>query len=173
MKVLKIAVTGPESSGKSTLAEELANSFHTNYAPEFAREYLEKTGGKYGPTDLIEIAKGQLANEKKALAAANKICFFDTDMLVLKIWALYRHGTVPKFIEAAFHESDYDAYLLCKPDISWQPDPFRESPDLEERQKLFTMYKNALTLTQKPFIVISGVGRQRFQTADAFIRKLG
>ncbi|MFT6355054.1 MAG: nicotinamide riboside kinase, partial [Cryomorphaceae bacterium] len=88
--MIRIAITGPESSGKSDLAKALANHFDTVYALEFARDYLEENGSEYSFEDLNEICKGQIAQEEMALAAAKKICFFDTDMLVLKIWSNYR-----------------------------------------------------------------------------------
>ena len=90
MSILKIAVTGPESSGKSDLSIALAAHYGTTYAPEFARTFLEKSGGKYDYSDLTEIAKGQIANEEKALKFADKLCFFDTDMVVLKVWSSFR-----------------------------------------------------------------------------------
>lgn len=172
MSVLKIAITGPESSGKSTLTKELASVFQTSFAPEYAREYLEKTDGKYGFDDLIEIAKGQLLNEKKALKAASKICFFDTDMLVLKIWAQFRYGKIPKFIDTAFRESKIDGYLLCSPDIPWEPDPFRESPNEAERKLLFEIYENELIAAGKPYAIIHGLGPERLLLAEAFIASI-
>ena len=170
MSILRIAITGPESSGKSTLAKFLAERFHTSFAAEFAREYLTKTEGEYELKDLVEIARGQLENERKAIRDANKICFFDTDMLVLKIWASFRYGRVPKFIETSFRESKIDAYLLCSPDIPWEPDPFRESPDNEERQKLFELYQNELEINNRPYFIVKGLDIKREEGAVSFVK---
>lgn len=172
MSILKIAITGPESSGKSTLAKTLADRHQTIYAPEFAREYLTKTDGEYQLSNLVEIAKGQLKNAKRALESAQRICFFDTDMLVLKIWAEFRYGEVPDFIENAFRESDIDGYLLCSPDIPWEPDPFRESPDPKERWELFEIYRKELSSIKIPVCVISGKGENRLRKASQFIESL-
>lgn len=172
MSVLRIAITGPESSGKSTLTKFLAERFCTSYAAEFAREYLTKTDGEYQLEDLVEIAKGQLGNEKKALRNATKVCFFDTDMLVLKIWASFRYGKVPLFIETAFYESKIDAYLLCSPDLPWEPDPFRESPDNEERQKLFDIYQNELEVNNCTYFIVKGIDAKREERAVSFVETL-
>jgi len=171
MSIFKISITGPESSGKSVLTKALAAEFNTSFAPEYARTYLEKTGGKYDYSDLTEIAKGQLQNEEKAIAKANKICFFDTDMLVLKIWAEFRFGSIPKLINSAFQQNRYDLYLLCKPDLEWESDPFRESPDQTERDQLFEIYKSELDRIGALYQIISGTGDSRLNTAVDFINR--
>lgn len=170
--ILKIAITGPESSGKSDLSEALAKYFKTSFAPEYAREFLEQTGGDYNCNDLIAIAQGQLQNEKIALDSASKVCFFDTDMLVLKVWAQFRFNKVPDFIEAAFEEKRYDHYLLCKPDIGWEADAFRESPNQKERDILFKIYKNELDKRGASYHIISGRGEARINSAVAFVKSL-
>lgn len=172
MSIIRIAITGPESSGKSTLTRFLAKRFHTNYADEFAREFLEKTNGEYALEDLIEIARGQLSNEKEAIETANKVCFFDTDMLVLKIWASFRYGKVPRFIQTAFRESKIDAYLLCSPDLPWEPDPFRESPKHEERQELFEIYRNELENNSCKYFIVKGIDDKREERTVSFVEAL-
>ncbi len=172
MSIIRIAITGPESSGKSTLTKFLAERFQTSFADEFAREYLEKTNGEYVLEDLTEIAKGQLLNQKKAINAANKICFFDTEMLVLKIWASFRFRKVPPFIETAFRESEIDAYLLCTPDLPWEPDPFRESPENAERQKLFEIYQHELDANNCTYFVVNGIDAKREERAATFVKAL-
>jgi|SRR5690554_1747170 len=169
MSILKISITGPESSGKSELTKALAAEYNTSYAPEYARIYLEKTGGVYDYSDLTEIAKGQLKNEEKAIASANGICFFDTDMLVFKVWAEFRFASVPELIESAFRQKRYDHYLLCKPDLEWQADPFRESPDQSERDKLFEIYISELEKLGASYHIITGRGDNRLKSAVNFI----
>lgn len=169
MPILKIAVTGPESSGKSELSIALAEHYGTSYAPELARVFLEKSDGKYNCNDLIAIAKGQLGNEEKALRRAKNLCFFDTDMLVLKVWAEFRFGKVPEFIENAFQRKRYDHYLLCKPDLTWEADAFRESPNQSERDLLFRIYVSELEKIGASYHIISGVGEERLKSAVSFI----
>lgn len=171
MSILKISITGPESAGKSELTNALADHYNTSYAAEYARTYLEKTDGTYDLSDLTEIAKGQLENEEKAITEARQICFFDTDMLVLKIWAEFRFALVPEVIESAFRQKRYDHYLLCKPDLDWEADPFRESPDQSERDKLFEIYKNELEKIGASYHVITGRGDLRLKSAIDFINR--
>ena len=171
MSILKISITGPESSGKSELTTALAAKYETSFAPEYARAYLEKTGGTYDFSDLTKMARGQLENEEKAINEANELCFFDTDMLVLKIWAAFRFGTVPELIESAFRQKRYDHYLLCKPDLEWEADPFRESPDQSERDKLFEIYKQELEEIGASYHIITGSGKLRLLSAVEFINR--
>lgn len=170
---LRIAITGPESSGKSDLAKALAEHFDTTYAPEYARIYLEKNGPEYAYEDLDEICRGQIAEEEKALAATKRICFFDTDMLVLKIWSKFRFGRVSNVIEQAMSERKYDHYLLCKPDLPWSSDPLRESPSREERDVLFNFYKNELESGNYTYSIIEGQGDERLNSAVNALKSLG
>lgn len=173
MSILKISITGPESSGKSLLSQALADHFDTSYAPEFARDFLEKTAGRYTFTDLDKIAKGQLKYEKEALARAkNNLCFFDTDMLVLKIWSEFRFGKLSPFIDSAFKHQSYDYFLLCKPDLEWHPDDFRESPDQKERNQLFEIYKSELEKINANYFVVEGFGHARIESAIEVVTSL-
>jgi len=170
--MMRIAITGPESSGKSDLAKALAEHFDTVYAPEFARIYLEKNGADYSFEDLDEICRGQIAEEEKAMAAAKEICLFDTDMLVLKIWSKYRFGRVSKFVKQSVLLRKYDHYLLCKPDLSWSPDPLRESPSPEEREVLFNIYRNELESGNCSHSIVQGQGDERFDSAVNALKSL-
>lgn len=171
MSILKISITGPESSGKSELSKSLSAYYGTSYAPEYARTFLERTSGEYDYNDLIEIAKGQLANEEMVLTRAEKLCFFDTDMLVLKIWAEFRFGKVPEFIETAFQRKRYDHYLLCKPDLTWEADDFRESPNQAERDLLFNIYVDELKKIDASYHIICGVGEERLKSAVEYLKR--
>ena len=59
----KIVILGPESTGKSTLCEQLALHFNTLSCPEYARQFLSENGLKYNYDSLLTIAKGQLTLE--------------------------------------------------------------------------------------------------------------
>lgn len=169
MHVVKVAITGPESTGKSILSESLAAYYKVPWAREFAREYLEKTGGAYTIEDLVHICAGQISLEEQAIADAADLCFFDTDMLVLKVWAQFRFGTVPMRIEQGYSMRQYDLSLLCKPDLDWTPDAYRESPDADERMLLYNMYKSHLEDSARPFVEIEGQGEKRLQGAIAAV----
>ncbi len=151
---LKIAVTGPESSGKTTLAQALAAAFDTVYTPESARTYLEETGGHYTFEDLTAIAKGQLAWEDRDTGVANGFHFCDTDLIVLKVWSTFRFGKTDPFLLEQLAQKRYDVALLCRPDIPWVFDPLRENP--EDRTQLLSLYRAELTNWKIPFIEIHG-----------------
>lgn len=161
--IKKIAITGPESTGKSCLAEQLANRFHTIWVPEYAREYLGKATGKYGLDDIVTISHKQFDLINASLNHANELIFSDTEMLVCMIWSEFVFGKVPSEIENAFHKQDFDLYLLCDIDLPWEPDPLREHPD--KRAEIFQMYLTALKTNNLPFEIISGIGEHRLERA--------
>lgn len=163
--MIRISITGPENSGKSDLAKALADHYETAYAKEYAREYLSQTNGEYAFDDLTEICKGQIEAESEAESHADEICFFDTDMLVLYVWAKFRFGKIPELIEREYLTRRYDHYLLCAPDLPWSPDPFRESPSREEREQLFSIYKKELEAKKASFSVVEGKGDARLGSA--------
>jgi NadR type nicotinamide-nucleotide adenylyltransferase len=171
MGIIRIAVTGPECSGKSELTKALSEHFQVPHADEYAREFLAKSGGKYDADDLVAICKGQIAAEEAASAKAQNLVVFDTDMLVLKIWALFRFGQVPSFIEESNYRRPYHLRLLCKPDLPWEPDPFRESPDDKERELLFGFYERQLTHAGATFEVVEGTGDERFKSAISAVER--
>lgn len=166
----RVSVTGPESTGKSKLAQWLAKEYHTLQVPEYAREYLEKHGPGYVLEDVVEIARGQLERENAAAKNARKILFCDTDLLVTKIWCEVVFGSCPAWIERQFRAHHYDLYLLCYPDIPWEPDPLRENPD--DRDKLFTLYQKTLEANHLPYRVIKGLGAERFENARTFVEEM-
>lgn len=166
----RISVTGPESTGKSWLAEQLASHYQTHWVTEFAREYLEENGPDYGPEDVVKIAKGQLEKEEKAALQCRKLLFCDTDMLVTKIWSEVVFGACPPWIEQQFTTHVYDLYLLCYPDIPWEADPLRENP--ENREELFWLYESALRKQGFPFRVVKGMGTQRLENAINFVEEI-
>ena len=152
--MLKIGITGPESAGKTTLAKALAAHYKTAYVPEFSRLYLEKHGSKYDEADLLEIAKGQYAWELAYARDAKRLLICDTDLLVIKIWSEVRFQECHPWIERQLHLHPYDLFLLCKPDLPWEPDPLRENPD--DREDLYQRYLKALEDMNANFFEISG-----------------
>ena len=141
----KIVVTGPESTGKSTLCEQLATYFKTKWVPEYAREYLIKLKRPYTYDDLLVIAKGQLEQEDRITASSEApLLFIDTDMYVMKVWCEYVFGKCHSFILDEIAKRNYDVYLLCNTDLPWVADELREYPDLESREFLYHMYKDLM-----------------------------
>ncbi len=160
----KIVLTGPESSGKTTLAEQLAAHFGTVWVPEFARQYLEKLSRPYVADDLLEIARGQMALEDAmAEKATNGLVFLDTSLEVVKIWSEVRFGFCDEKIEQWLAQRLPDHYLLCLPDLPWSPDPQRENPN--DRDVLLERYRRELREKSIPFSQVWGVGSMRLTNA--------
>lgn len=169
----RVAITGPESTGKTALAKSLADFFGVEAVPEFARQYLQNFEHRYTLDDVIEIAKGQkrLIDDKKT--KNERILIADTEFLVLKIWTKYVFKTVPNFIEEELAKQDYDIYLLCDVDLEWESDPLRENPDKAERVELFEMYRAELEKMKVNYKIISGIGNKRFQNALDLLKEFG
>ena len=163
--IIRIAVTGPESTGKTTLAQELAKHFKTVWVPEYVREYFEKYGSNYNYDDLEKIARGQLALEEKTAQQANRFLFADTGMLVMKIWSQYKYGKCSPWILNTIETHHYDLFLLCEIDLPWEYDPLRENPSKTERKTIFQHYKNELEKYGFPYVIISGQGKKRTEKA--------
>ena len=165
----KIVVIGPESTGKSTLCAQLAEHYKTAWCPEFAREYLKETGGKYSFADLLNVAHGQLELEDTMQLQANDLYFIDTDMYVMKVWCEVVFEQCHTWILKQIAKRQYDLFLLCDVDLPWVKDELREYPDLEFRKKLFGMYRDLLINQKTKWVEISGADAQRLQMAVSII----
>jgi NadR type nicotinamide-nucleotide adenylyltransferase len=170
----KIVIIGPESTGKSTLCDQLAGHFNTLWCPEYARGYLLKHGKKYSYDDLLTIAKGQfqLEAEYSEKAGNQSLLFIDTDMYVMKVWCEFVFGKCHQWILDRIAEQQYDLYFLCKPDLPWIKDELREYPDEARRIKLYHFYKDLLVNQSTPWVEISGNYDERFQKATTSINHL-
>ena len=148
----KIIITGPESSGKTTLAEVLSKYFKISSSKEYARAYLKNFNKDYMQEDLLKIAKGQLASEKNTT-------ILDTDLITIKIWSNYKYGNCNKWIldQIQKQKSEKRFYLLCKPDIEWEADPLRENP--KNRMKLFKLYKKEIENLNHKYYIVEGENR--------------
>ena len=165
--MIKIVLTGPESTGKSTLAGLLANHFETSMVAEFARLFINDLERPYVETDLLEIAKGQLEWEKQQTLKATDVLICDTDLLTIKIWSEYKYGRCDPQILKWIEQQKYDHYLLCGTDVDWQFDLQRENP--AQRIELYEIYKKQLKIYKKQFTEISGSKNQRFKKAIKLI----
>jgi NadR type nicotinamide-nucleotide adenylyltransferase len=165
----KIVIIGPESTGKSTLCEELALYYQTTWVPEFARAYLLTHGKQYTYNNLLTIAKGQLVSEdefsSRLIAHGASLLFIDTDMYVMKVWCEFVFGKCHQWIIDQIVERKYDLYLLCNTDLPWTKDELREYPDLETREKLFRFYKDIMINQNTPWVEIKGIQETRTQHA--------
>lgn len=157
----RIAVTGPESSGKTTLAAALASELDTVFVPEFARQYLSALERPYTLADLEIILRNQLLQEELQLSGAKHYLICDTDPLVVKIWAEERFGRCPAYIQQQFENHQYRLRVLCGVEIPWQPDPLRENP--HDRDRLHELYRKTLQTYEFPYIEVTGSVKQRVQ----------
>ena len=168
--MLRVALTGPESTGKTTLSRLLAAHYHTAWAPEYAREYLEARTPRYTLADLEAIAHGQLAAEEAAAARAHRVVFCDTDLLVIKIWSEHAFGHCPEWILRRIEKQRYDLVLLLDVDLAWEPDPLREHPT--HRQHFYDLYHAELSSQVSNFAEISGPPARRFEQACYLVDEL-
>jgi len=161
----KVVVIGPESTGKSTLSEQLAAYYNTIWVPEYARQYIEELGRPYEQHDLLQIAEGQLELEDERAALADKLLICDTDLHVIKVWSEHKYNGCDPLIQAYVASRKYDLYLLTYIDIPWQEDPQREYPDPKMREYFYNVYKAIVADSGIPWVEIRGSAEDRLQTA--------
>jgi NadR type nicotinamide-nucleotide adenylyltransferase len=167
--IKKIVIIGPESTGKSTLTQGLAEKFGEPWVEEYAREYLDDLGRAYNYGDLLKIAQGQIALEEQKANAANELLFCDTDLHVIQVWSDHKFKKTHPWILQQIKKRTYDLYFLTDIDIPWQEDPLREHPDPEMRQYFFDIYRELLSNSKTPFSLISGNPEQRLDQAVIYI----
>nr|WP_287938183.1 ATP-binding protein [Algoriphagus sp.] len=171
-KPKRILILGPESTGKSTLAEDLAHHFGEPWVPEFAREYLEKIDRPYRFEDLVEIGKGQVLLEDQQAEKAKNFLFCDTDLRVIHIWSEHRFGKTDPWVLGEINRRTYDLILLTDTDLPWEPDPLREYPELEMRQYFFEKYLKLAQESGFPFWTVSGNQEERVKMALKALGKI-
>lgn len=168
----RIVVIGPESTGKSTLSEQLAAHFNTEWVREYAREYLEQLGRPYEQHDLLQIAKGQLQLEDETASRAKDRIICDTDLYVIKVWSEAKYGECDPRILQMIAERQYDLYLLTYIDIPWTDDPLREHPLPSEREYFYSIYRDVVINSGVPWADVRGDYDQRLKTAVDAVKRL-
>ena len=170
--MIKIAVIGPESTGKSTLCEALSKHYNISYVKEFSREFLNQLGRPYNYEDLISIGEGQSKLISDKLRMSKELLISDTELMTLKIWSEIKYGKTASEINLMLDEQFFDLYLLCNTDLPWEYDLLREVPNEEKRKDIFTLFKSILESRNCNFKVISGRNNERTNMAIDHINSL-
>ena len=161
--MFRVGIIGPESTGKSTLATYLAHRYGGVLVSEYGREYMEQKGEGYIYTydDVVQIAKKQvedlmalstISEEGISTGCRGDVAFFDTELIITKVWFLHKFGTCPAFLLDAIEKYPMDIYLLCYPDMPWVADPVRENPTI--REYLFEWYEREVQALGIPYYII-------------------
>ena len=173
-EIIKIALYGPESTGKTTLANQLADEFNTIWIPEFARDYLQhKWNSKEEictQDDLLPIAIGQTKLENEALENATKFLFCDTNLMVTKVFSDMYYNSCNPILEKAAKKHEYDLFFLTDIDVPWEKDDLRDKK--EDRENTLAIFEKALIDFKKPYIKLSGNKEERLEKAKKIIRDL-
>lgn len=161
---MRIALIGPESCGKSTLAQAIAYALSLPYIAEYARTYVERLNRPYLYRDVQAIAHRQI-NEIRN----NDNAVFDTELILTDVWFRVKYGRSPFWLQRAIETYPMDMYLVCAPDLPWVSDPTRENGD--KREALFRTYLYRVQQTGVPYTIIRGTDKdKRIQQALAFIQ---
>ena len=169
-RIKRIVLIGAESTGKTELSEFLSERFNTVVVPEYAREYIEKLKSPYIYDDVEHIANKQIELENEFYQQANKVLFYDTYLIITKIWFKLVFNKIPDWIDKKIKDSNIDLFLLCNNDIPWIPDPIRENGG-EMRDKLFEIYKEELNKYRFNYKIVKGSGDDRFSYAFKLVKE--
>ena len=169
----KVLITGPEPSGKTSLAQELARRFKSRWVGEFARTYLEELDRPYQADDLLKIVNGQLRLEQQLVTDKLPYLFCDTGPEVVYIWSMVKFGEADPYLLTLLHRQHYDVRLLCYPDLPWEADPLREHSDFTDRLALFEQYQLLHEDMGWDYSVIRGTGNERYAAAEQRVQGQG
>lgn len=166
----RVCVFGPESTGKSTLTRDLARHFQTVAVPEYARTHIEHNSGKLELNDIPMIARGQQSAEDALAYNSNRVMFCDTDLLTTTIWSDWMFQSCPEWVAKEAEKRTYDLYLLTDVDVPWINDQVRYLPD--ERRSFFVRCKQELENRNRPYKIVRGTWKERFDSAVAAVTEL-
>ncbi|MFZ4260909.1 AAA family ATPase [Sphingobacterium sp. HJSM2_6] len=158
---LKIAIVGPESTGKSSMAQYLAQELNTLSVPEYARYYCKNLERQYTFQDELNMFYGQIALEDAFLAMKPEVLICDTTFLTVKIWSDHLFHHAPEEVLQELGTRSYDLYLLMNIDLPWVDDPLRDFPN--DRAHFLSVWEKELVNLSGDIVLISGLGEERMQ----------
>tara|TARA_B110000503_G_scaffold143769_1_gene248334 strand:- start:375 stop:905 length:531 start_codon:yes stop_codon:yes gene_type:complete len=164
---LKVAIIGPESSGKTTLCKQLSDTLSCDWVPEFARKHLSENP-IYIQVDLDYMLEQQLLSENNY---KHPLLICDGDPFSFKVWSQYKFGSTSEYIEQMIIESNYDHFLLLQPDLPYENDPLRENRLLKDRKVLFALFENELNKHNLSYSIIDGLNKKRLIVALKALRQ--
>jgi NadR type nicotinamide-nucleotide adenylyltransferase len=162
-RIKRVAIVGPECTGKTQLSIQLAKHYKTVWVPEYARQYIDRLNRPYTQADLLKIAKGQTFTEDELALEARELLICDTNLVVVKIWSEFKYGVCDAEILRMLHGRKYDLHLLTSIDVPWENDPQREHP--HQRELLFALYIKELENLGVQYVKITGGEHQRLEKA--------
>ncbi|PCJ95444.1 MAG: nicotinate-nucleotide adenylyltransferase [Flavobacteriaceae bacterium] len=173
--VVKVVLFGPESTGKTTLSEQLARHYNTVWVPEYAREFLQDKWNNERktcePHDLLPIAEGQMRLENELTKKTTDVLICDTDLLETKVYSeAYYVGHCDPLLEKYAIQNTYDLYFLTYIDVPWQQDDLRDKPN--ERERMFQYFKETLEKHNRNFVTLKGDKKTRLADAIKHIDQL-
>ncbi len=173
--IVKVVIFGPESTGKTTLAMDLAAHYQEPWVPEYAREYLQEKWDREQqtcqPEDLLPIAIGQMRLENALTKRADRLLICDTDLLETKVYSeAYYLGYCDPVLEKYALQNQYNLYFLTGIDVPWEADDLRDKP--REREKMYAVFREALVINNRRFVILKGSRETRLQNAIRHIDKL-
>lgn len=166
----KICLVGPESTGKTTLAQALAEYFTTVWVPEQAREIIDQAGG-FSPGLLGRIVWEQEEAVRQAEPLARRWLFVDSDFVTTQFYARKLSGEdwIPPWTPRLAETHRYDLYLWCEPDIPYEKDAQRAETD--QRQEDARVMRILYERTGIPLVSVQGLGSQRLECALDILKK--
>lgn len=169
-RLIRVVLTGSESTGKTVLARQLATHFGVEWVPEFVRGYAEERGGVIGFEDHGPIARGQIALEDEYRARASGLLVHDTDLVSTAVYCAHYFGQCPPWIEREARARLGDLYLLMDVDVPWVPDPARDRGHM--RPEMHSLFEDALERLGARYVLVGGGWAERFERARREIASL-
>jgi NadR type nicotinamide-nucleotide adenylyltransferase len=168
--MIRVVVTGSESTGKTDLARKLGLHFRAPVSPEFVRGYAANKRDALGFADHGPVAHGQMAGEDAAVRRASDVVILDTDLVSTVIYCEHYFGKCPAWIIEAARARAADMYLVLQPDVPWIPDGVRDRGD--RREEMHGLFLDKLRDFNLTFVEIGGSWDERLARAVAVVAQL-